>query len=53
MYHYTCRASLEMCLDAVFEKREKEECESEKWIEMVDRGGLFKVNNETFSFYRA
>ena len=40
-----------MCLDVVFEKREKEEYESEKWIEMVDCRGLFKVNNETFSFF--
>ena len=51
MYHCTCRVSLQMSLDVMLEKRDEEKYGSKKWIEMVDRGGLFKVNNETFSFF--
>ena len=49
LYMHACRPRLEMCLESMADKRENNE--TKKWLQMVDRGGLFKVNDEAFRFF--
>ena len=49
---HICRPRLEKCLESMADRRgSKETNETKKWLQMVDRGGLFKVNDEAFSFF--
>ena len=51
LYMHACRPRLEMRLESMADKRENNETnETKKWLQMVDCGGLFKVNDEAFRF---